>query len=89
MAQQEGLIRADGAGYSHALITALSTQGLEFSVGYPVTEAVRDAIKLRLDRGEQRRRWTAGARRRRGGDRHARPEPVDRDLPGDAGHRPP
>jgi len=39
------LIRADGAGYSHALIAALSQQGLEFSVGYPVTEAVRDAIK--------------------------------------------
>ena len=38
------LIRADGAGYSHALIAALSAQGLEFSVGYPVTEAVRDAI---------------------------------------------
>ena len=40
------LIRADGAGYSHALITALSQQGLDFSVGYPVTEAVRDAIGL-------------------------------------------
>ena len=40
------LIRSDGAGYSHALITALSEQGLEFSVGYPVTEAVRDAIRL-------------------------------------------
>ena len=40
------LIRADGAGYSHALITALSQQGLEFSVGYPITEAVRDAIGL-------------------------------------------
>jgi len=40
------LIRADGAGYSHALISALSSQGLGFSVGYPVTEAVRDAIKL-------------------------------------------
>jgi len=39
------LIRADGAGYSHALISALSQQGLEFSVGYPVTEAVRDAIR--------------------------------------------
>jgi len=37
-------IRADGAGYSHALITALSAQHLEFSVGYPVTDAVRDAI---------------------------------------------
>ena len=40
------LIRADGAGYSHALISVLSQQGPEFSVGYPVTEAVRDAIKL-------------------------------------------
>ncbi len=40
------LIRADGAGYSHALISALSQQGLEVSVGYPVTEAVRDAIRL-------------------------------------------
>lgn len=40
------LIRADGAGYSHALISALSAQGLEFSVGYPVTDAVRDAIRL-------------------------------------------
>jgi hypothetical protein len=39
------LIRADGAGYSHALISALSAQGLEFSVGYPVTEAIRTAIK--------------------------------------------
>ena len=38
------LIRADGAGYSHALISSLSQQGLEFSVGYPVTDAVRDAI---------------------------------------------
>ena len=48
------LIRADGAGYSHALITALSTQGLSFSVGYPVTEAVRDAIK-----GIPKWAWTA------------------------------
>ncbi len=38
------LIRADGVGYSHALIAALSRQGLEFSVGYPVTDAVRTAI---------------------------------------------
>ena len=37
------LIRADGAGYSHALISSLSQQGLEFSVGYPVNDAVRDA----------------------------------------------
>ncbi len=39
------LIRADGAGYSHALITSLSQQGREFSVGYPVTEAIRTAIE--------------------------------------------
>jgi len=38
------LVRADGAGYSHALIAAFSAQGLEFSVGYPVTDAVRKAI---------------------------------------------
>jgi len=38
------LVRADGAGYSHALIAALSAQGLEFSVGYPVTEAIRTAL---------------------------------------------
>jgi len=40
------LIRADGAGYFYALIIALSQQGLEFSVGYPVTDAIRDAIRL-------------------------------------------
>ena len=40
------LVRADGAGYSHALISALSAAGLEFSVGYPGTDAVRDAIRL-------------------------------------------
>jgi len=40
------LIRADDAGYSHALIAALAEQQLEFSVGYPVTEAVRDALSL-------------------------------------------
>ena len=38
------LVRADGAGYSHTLIAAMSAQGLEFSVGYPVTDAVRQAI---------------------------------------------
>ncbi len=38
------LIRADGAGYSHALISALWSARVDFSVGYPVTEAVRDAI---------------------------------------------
>ena len=40
------LVRADGAGYSHALIRSLSEQGLEFSIGYPVTDSVREAIKL-------------------------------------------
>ena len=40
--------RADGAGYSHALISALSAQGLDFSVGYPVTDAVRSAISTVL-----------------------------------------
>ena len=39
------LIRADGAGFSHALLAGLSQQGLEFSVGFPVTEHVRTAIK--------------------------------------------
>ena len=38
------LVRADGAGYSHTLISAMSAQGMDFSVGYPITEAVREAI---------------------------------------------
>lgn len=38
------LVRADSASYSHALINGLSAQELEFSVGHPVTEAVRGAI---------------------------------------------
>lgn len=38
------LVRADGAGYSHTLISAMAAQGLDFSVGYPVTGAVRAAI---------------------------------------------
>jgi len=40
------LIRADGAGYSHTLISAMSAQGLDFSVGFPVTDAVREAIRM-------------------------------------------
>ena len=40
------LTRADGAGHSHAPIVALSEQQLEFSFGYPVTDAVRNAISL-------------------------------------------
>ncbi len=46
MALQAGPDPADGAGYSHALITALAQRGLHFSVGYPITEAVRDAIRI-------------------------------------------
>jgi len=38
------LIRADGAGFTHTLISAISAQGMDFSVGFPVTEAVRTAI---------------------------------------------
>ena len=38
------LVRADGVGYSHTLISAMAAQGLDFSVGYPVTDAVRAAI---------------------------------------------
>ena len=85
------LIRADGAGYSHALISALSPQGLEFSVGYPVTEAVRDAIRFvptRLAGREQQRRRAAGARRRHRDHRPARPHQMEKHLPGHAGHRP-
>ena len=82
------LIRADGAGYSHAPITALSQRGLDFSVGYPVTEAVRDATRrdqarpgLGLAGREQHRRWPAGTRRRDRGDGVAGPEPLVEDLP--------
>jgi len=54
------LIRADGAGYSHALIAALSAQGLEFSVGYPVTEAIRTAIKAAPAWAGRQRRTPTG-----------------------------
>lgn len=46
------LIRADGAGSSHQLLAWLTEQGevrgrrLEYSVGFAVTEKIRDAIKL-------------------------------------------
>ncbi len=46
------LIRADGAGASHKLLDWLTGQGkvrrrsLEYSVGFPITGKVRDAIKL-------------------------------------------
>jgi hypothetical protein len=40
------LVRTDGAGFSHAFIEHLTGQGLEYSLGYAVTEVVRDAISL-------------------------------------------
>jgi hypothetical protein len=46
------LIRSDGAGASHSLLDWLTEQGqvrgrsLEYSVGFPITEKVRDAIDL-------------------------------------------
>jgi len=46
------LIRADGAGSSHELLDWLTEQGkvrgrrLEYSVGFPITEKIREAIKL-------------------------------------------
>jgi DDE family transposase len=40
------LVRTDGAGFSHDFLDHLVEQGLEYSVGYAVTEDVRDAIGL-------------------------------------------
>src|SRR5204862_4843476 len=40
------LVRTDGAGFSHAFLDHLLTLGLEYSVGYAVTDDVRDAITL-------------------------------------------
>jgi hypothetical protein len=40
------LVRTDGAGFSHDFIDHLVRQGLEYSVGYAVTEEVRQAITL-------------------------------------------
>jgi len=40
------LVRTDGAGFSHAFIDHLLAKGLEYSVGYAVTDDVRDAIAL-------------------------------------------
>jgi hypothetical protein len=45
-------VRCDGAGASHDLLDWLTEQGkirgrsLDYSVGFPLTEKVRDAIKL-------------------------------------------
>jgi hypothetical protein len=38
------LVRCDSAGASHGFIDALRERGIEFSVGFPVTEEVRTAI---------------------------------------------
>ena len=40
------LVRTDGAGFSHAFIEHLTAAGLEYSLGYAVTEVVREAISL-------------------------------------------
>jgi hypothetical protein len=46
------LVRADGAGCSHALLDWLTVQGqirsrrVDYSIGYPITEVVRDAIRM-------------------------------------------
>jgi len=71
------LIQADRASDSHALITTLARRVLDFSVGYPITEAGC----------EQHRRWPAGTRRRHRGDGVAGPEPLVEDLPWDARDR--
>jgi hypothetical protein len=39
------LVRSDSAGASHEFIDALRERGIEFSVGYPITEDVRKAIQ--------------------------------------------
>jgi hypothetical protein len=39
------LVRCDSAGASHEFIDALRERGIEFSVGFPVTEDVRTAIQ--------------------------------------------
>jgi hypothetical protein len=47
------LVRTDGAGYSHQFLDHLLARGLEYSVGYAVTEDVRDAITLLPEWGWQ------------------------------------
>jgi Transposase DDE domain group 1 len=43
------LVRTDGAGFSHEFLDHLVRQGLEYSVGYAVTEDVRQAITMLPD----------------------------------------
>jgi hypothetical protein len=40
------LVRTDGAGYSHTFLGHLVAAGLEYSIGYAVTDDVRDAITM-------------------------------------------
>jgi hypothetical protein len=40
----EVLVRSDSAGASHGFVSAIAERGLEFSVGFDVTEPVREAI---------------------------------------------
>ncbi|MHB8395465.1 MAG: IS1380 family transposase [Candidatus Dormibacteria bacterium] len=46
----EVLVRSDSAGASHGFVNAIVSRGLEFSVGFDVTEPVREAI-LKLPDG--------------------------------------
>jgi hypothetical protein len=40
------LVRTDGAGYSHTFLDHLVAEGLEYSIGYAVTDEIRDAITM-------------------------------------------
>ncbi len=40
------LVRVDGAGFSHPLIDHLAAAGLQYSVGFPTTAPVREAIGI-------------------------------------------
>ena len=50
----EVLVRSDSAGASHGFVNAIVSRGLEFSVGFDITEPVREAI-LKLPEGS----WVA------------------------------
>ena len=41
----EVLVRSDSAGASHGFVGAIAERGLEYSVGFDVTESVREAIR--------------------------------------------
>ncbi|MCA1698530.1 MAG: transposase [Actinobacteria bacterium] len=68
------LVRADGAGATHALTVYCREAGLRFSFGFDLDQRVRDAIT-----GLPETAWPTGDRRRR---HHARA------LPGRRDHRP-